>query len=399
MDFQFGEKENKLRSEIREFVKAELPSGWISLLFQEENRDEDWELAMSISKKLSQRGWLTLSWPKEYGGMGATLWEQVVYRTEAGYWGIPGVSMGVGGVDWVGPSLIIYGTEEQKKKYLPLIASGDTDGIWCTGYSEPDAGSDFANIRTEARREGDEYIINGQKIWTSAAHRARWMWLAAVTDPNASKKTRGISIIIVDMRSKGITINPLYDYTGHHLFNEIFFDDLRVPVENLVGKENNGWNQLMSALSFERGCVGPWAYGYNKRMLDELIQYAKETGIFQEREMRYQLADRAMEMEVLEMLIYQTIWKMSKGSVPVYEPSRDKVYNDMVTERLACTGMELMGAFSQLDPLDIDSKWARLRGCVQTMYWLFPKYSIAGGTPEIAKNIIGQFGLQLPKSY
>ena len=142
MDFQLGHKEETLRREIREFVREELPPGWFLFMFEEESRDDDWEFALTISKKLAQKGWLTLSWPKEYGGMGASLWEQMVFKFEAGYWGIPGIGMGVGGVDWIGPPLIIYGSEEQKKRYLPLIASGEPDGVWCTGYSEPDAGSD-----------------------------------------------------------------------------------------------------------------------------------------------------------------------------------------------------------------------------------------------------------------
>lgn len=399
MDFDFDENLDLLRREIRQFVKEELPPGWVMYRYEDESRDEDWEFAMSISRKLSKRGWLTMSWPKEYGGRGATLWEQMVYREEAGYWAIPGVSMGIGGVDWVGPSLIDYGTDEQKKKYLPLIASGEPDGVWCTGYSEPDAGSDFASIRTQAVREKDGYVVNGQKIWTSAAHRARWMWLAAVTDPNASKKYRGISIFIVDMKSKGITVNPLINYTGYKIFNEVFLDDVRVPLENLVGEENRGWYQLMHALSYERGSVGPSACGFNRRVFDELVQYAKETGLFQDRVIRHKFADMAIEIEMAKMYVYQIIWKMSKGENPVHEPSMDKVFRDMVSERLSILGTEILGAYSQIDPLHRDSKWTKLRGCVESLYWLFPGASIAAGTAEIEKNIVGQFGLGLPKSY
>jgi alkylation response protein AidB-like acyl-CoA dehydrogenase len=206
---------------------------------------------MSISKKLAQKGWLVMSWPKEYGGQGASIIEQLVYQEEMSYWGVPGTMMGVGGVSWVGPSLMKYGAEEQKKKYLPLITSGEPDGVWCTGYSEPNAGSDLASLQTRAARAGNEYIINGQKTWTSAAHRARWCWLAARTDPNALKKHQGISLFIVDMKSPGITIRPLFDITGSHIFNEVFFDNVHVPVSNLVGEENRGWYQLIAALDDE----------------------------------------------------------------------------------------------------------------------------------------------------
>lgn len=398
MDFQFGEKEEALRKEIREFVKQELPPGWIRNALAEESTDEAWAFTLSISKKLSEQGWLTMAWPKEYGGMGASLWEQLVFREEAGYWGIPGVTMGVGGVDWVGPSLILYGSEELKKTHLPLIASGEQDGVWCTGYSEPNAGSDFANIRTKAIKDGDEYVVNGQKIWTSAAHRSRWMWLAAVTAPEEPKKHKRISILIVDMKSPGLTVNPIINYAGYHFFNEVFFDDVRIPAENLVGEENRGWYQLMSSLAHERGSIAPGSCGLNKRMLDELVHYVKGTDLINNPEVRNKLADRAIEIEAQKVLVYQTIWKMSKGQVPFYEPARDKVFNDYIFERLSMTGLEILGLYSQMDPQSEDEKWKKLKGSFETMYWLFPGMSIAGGTDEIQKNIIAMFGLELPKS-
>ena len=399
MDFRFGEKEEQLRKEIRGFARKELPSGWLSSMLEEESDDEDWAFAMSMSKKLAEKGWLTMSWPEEYGGKGASLWEQLVYSEEAAYWGIPGTTMGVSGVDWVGPSLMIFGTDEQKKKYLSLIASGEPDGVFCTGYSEPNAGSDFANIRTRAVREGDKYIINGQKIWTSAAHRSRWCWLAVKTDSNTSKKHQGISVFIVDMKSKGITVRPLINYVGQHIFNEVFFDDVNVPAANLIGKENNGWYQLMHSLGYERGSIAGRGYGYNKRILDELIMYSRENGLFREPETRHKLANMSIEIETQKMLGYETIAKMSKGGVPVYEPSRDKVFNDHILERLARLGTEILGGYSQMDPLQRDSKWTKLRGHIEALYWSFPGLSFAAGTDEVELNIIGQFGLKLPKSY
>jgi len=399
MDLKFGEREEALRREIREFVKAELPRGWLMSPFEQDCRDEDWPFTMSISKKLSQKGWLGISWPKEYGGQGASSLEQLVYREEAGYWGIPGTQMGVSGVGWVGPCLILFGTDEQKKKYLHLIASGEPDGIWCTGYSEPDAGSDFGNIRTRAVKRNGEYAINGQKIWTSAAHHARWMWLAAVTEPNAPKKHQGVSIFIVDMKSKGITVNPIINFIGHHTFNEVFLDEVRVPQENLVGDENRGWSLLMNALSYERGFVSEMNCGYNQRILDELVQYAKETGLFKEPSIRHRLTDCAIDVEIAKILTYHTFWMKNKGTIPVFEPSRDKVFNDLVMRRLAETGMEILGIYSQIDPLYRDSKWTKLRGAIENLYWLFPGASSAAGTDEIEKNVIAQFGLKLPKSY
>ena len=401
MDFKLGEKEEALRKGIREFAQKELPSECFCLLLEEESRDEDWKLAMSISKKLAQKGWLVMAWPKEYGGQGASYWEQMVYGEECGYWGIPGAAMGVSGVAWVGPSLMQFGNEEQRKKYLPLIASGEADGVWCTAYSEPNAGSDFANIQTRAVRDGDEYVINGQKVWTSCAHRARWCWLAVKTDPNAPKKHRGISIFIVDMKSPGITVNPLLNYHGAHIFNEVFFDNVRVPASNLVGEENKGWYHLMQSLASERHSLGPSLYGNARRLLDELAGYAKETQydgkpLSQNPEVRHMLADAVAEAEMLKLFNYQVTWELTQGLIPIYGSSRNKAFGDQLLERIGIVGMKLMGAYCQVDPY---SKWAKLHGIIQRVYLLFPGISIAAGTDEIEKNVIGQFKLGLPKSY
>ncbi len=401
MDFKLGEKEEALRKGIREFAQKELPSECFCLLLEEESRDEDWKLAMSISKKLAQKGWLVMAWPKEYGGQGASYWEQMVYGEECGYWGIPGVAMGVSGVAWVGPSLMQFGNEEQRKKYLPLIASGEADGVWCTAYSEPNAGSDFANIQTRAVRDGDEYVINGQKVWTSCAHRARWCWLAVKTDPGAPKKHRGISIFMVDMKSPGITVNPLLNYYGAHIFNEVFFDNVRVPASNLVGEENKGWYHLMQSLASERHSLGPPLYGNVRRLLDELAGYAKETQydgkpLSQNLGVRHMLADAAVEAEMLKLFNYQTTWELIQGLIPIYGSSRNKAFGDQLLERIGIIGMRIMGTYCQVDPY---SKWTKLHGIIQRVYLLSPGISIAAGTDEIEKNVIGQFKLGLPKSY
>jgi Acyl-CoA dehydrogenases len=203
------------------------------------------------------------------------------------------------------------------------------------------------------------------------------------------------------MKSPGIKINPLMSYGGVHIFNEVFFDDVRVPVSNLVGEENKGWRQLMVALAEERASIAPLYIGSIRRILDELVQYVKETQyegrlLSQNPVIRHKLAERAIEAETLKMLTYQTIWKMSQGVTPIYEPSRDKAYNDRVSERLSITGTEILGAYSQVAP---DSKRAKIKGILQDFYLLFLGISIAAGTDDIERNIIGQFGMGLPKSY
>jgi len=398
MDFKYDEKAEALRKKVREFVKENIPPDIYFSLFVEEHFQEDWDFSMKMSKKLSDIGWVTMSWPKEYGGMGASVWEQCVMAEETGYWGIPGVGMGVSGTAWVAPSLMLFGTEEQKKKYLPLIASGGDDGIWCTGYSEPDAGSDFASIQTRAERVGDEYIINGQKVWNSAGHHARWCWLACRTDPNAKKKHDGISVMIVDMKSQGITVRSIPNIFGGRIFNEIFFNDVRVPAENLVGQENRGWYQLMQALAFERG-ISIGFSGSGQRMLDELVQYAKETGIINKADVRIKLAELAIDIRTLRILALEAAWKTAKGELVVYEPSRDKSYNDEIFEKIGLIGTEIIGAYSQIDPLVKNTKYKRLLGMIEWGYWSIAGMWAAAGTTDTNRNIVSQFKLGLPRGY
>jgi 3-oxocholest-4-en-26-oyl-CoA dehydrogenase alpha subunit len=401
MDFKFGEKEEKLRREIREFAISEMAGRDSISGMEEESRDEDWEFTMQMSKKLAQKGWLTMAWPREYGGREASYFEQHVYTDEASYWGIPGTTMGISGIGWVGQSLMLFGNEEQRRKYIPLIASGDADGVWCTAYSEPNAGSDFANIQTRAVKDGDNYIINGQKIWTSCAHRARWCWLAVRTDANVAKKQHGISLIILDMKSPGVTVKPIVNYAGVHIFNELFFDNVKVPVTNLVGTENRGWYHLMQSLVFERHSIGPQFYGAAKRTLEFVVQYAgstRQNGGFLAADpvVRHKLAERAIELETLKLFGLEITWKMSKGLIPIYEAARNKAYVDLVMQNLATTGTEIIGAYSQVD---MWSKWSRIMGRITRMYTMFPGISIAAGTDEIQKNIVGQFKLGLPRPY
>jgi len=400
VDFRLSEKELALKEEIRKFAEAELPTDFVrNTLIDGEFRDFEFEITMS--KKLAQRGWLVMSWPEKYGGRGASLFEQTVYEMEIAYWGIPGAWMGISGIQWVGPCLMMFGTEEQRDKYLPLIASGEKDGVWCTCYSEPNAGSDFASIQTRAVKDGNHYIINGQKVWTSAAHRARWCWLAARTASNVVKKHQGISIFIVDMKTPGVTVNPILNYYGRHHFNEVFFDNVRVPASNLVGEENKGWYYLMQSLALERRSIAPTIYGSLKWILEELASYAAQTeyegqSLSRNSLVRAKLTDLVIDLEVLKIFAFQLAWQISQGQIPIYESSRNKIMGDDLMKRGAITGAEILGIYSQIDP---DSKWAKLNGAVQGAYLGFPGQAIAAGTAEIEKSIIGQFRLGLPKSY
>ena len=398
MEFRFSEEQELFRKEIRQFVEENIPYERFGHKYEEEHDDDAWDFAMSISKKLAEKKWLTISWPEEYGGLDAPFWKQAVFREEVGYWGIPGTTMGISGTSWVGPSLMLFGSEEQKRQHLPLIASGDDDGIWCTGYSEPDSGTDLASLQTRAEKVGDEYIINGQKVWTSCAHRARWFWLACRTKVDVEKKHHGLSIIIVDMKSEGIKVRPLKNFAGMHTFNEVFLNDVRVPVTNLVGVENNGWSQLMKALSFERGTAINYC-GLHRRLRDELLIYARKTGTIRKPEVRQKLVELSIDIETLRTLSYETIWKMDRGDAIVYEPSRDKAFSDVVHEKVTRLGVDMLNAYGMMDPMKKDALWVKLNGAIEHLYFIAPGLAIAAGTTNTQRNIVAQFGMQLPRSY
>ena len=267
MDFRFTTEEEAFRSEVQTFLKQELKPGWNDSFDSESELgvEVQGEFAKAFNKKLAQRGWLAIAWPKKYGGMEASVMQQVVYNEEMAYAGAPiGFNMGVA---WVGPSLMLYGTEEQKTEFIPKITS--LEHTWCTLYSEPAAGSDLAAIQTRAVRDGDDYVINGQKIWTTGAHRSNWGWIAARTDPDAPKH-KGLSMFLVPMDAPGITIRPLINMAGDHGFNEVFFEDVRIPARYLVGQENMGWYMLAVALDFERSSIAGSAR--LRRALGELLR-------------------------------------------------------------------------------------------------------------------------------
>ena len=265
MEFRFDPPEEAFRQEVRTFLKEELPSDEA-----EEDSEEQWQSSRRFIKKLAARKWLAMAWPVEYGGLSAPHWRQLVYNEEMAYHRAP-IGLNQMGVLWVGPAIMLYGSEEQKRRCLPAICSGDE--IWCTLYSEPQAGSDMANIQTRAVADGDDYVIDGSKVFITLAHRAEFGWLIARTDPEAPKH-KGLSTFIVDMKAPGIPIIPMHNLAGVHSFNQVFLDNVRIPKENLVGVENRGWYQVAVALDFERSGVALPAHA--RRNLEELTKYVKE---------------------------------------------------------------------------------------------------------------------------
>lgn len=395
MDFRFTREQELFRQELRSFFQAELPPGWSG--FEPPGEDhalEIWPITRQMSKKLASKGWLTLSWPKQYGGGGCAPLDELIYREQIAYHRVPGADMGIGGVTWIGPALMEFGTEEQKKEHLPQIAAGEK--YWCTGYSEPNAGSDLAAVECRAAADGDDYLINGQKCWTSAAHVTDWCWLLVRTNTQVAKH-KGLSLFLVDMRGKGISVKPRLSIVGLEQLNDVFFDNVRVPRKNLVGEENRGWYYVVRALDFERiGVVFPASA---KRTLDDLVVYARDTkqngkALAESPIIRNKLAEMAIEVDIGHLLFYRMAWLMEKNIAMSFEASMAKVYSTELVRRVASVGMELLGIWGQLTE---KSKWAPLQGWMQHIYQYYIMVTIAAGTSEIQRNIIATRGLGLPR--
>jgi alkylation response protein AidB-like acyl-CoA dehydrogenase len=394
MDFKFTPEEEAFRQEVLDFLEKELPAKAMSVLtLWEGETDEEWELAHEFTKKVAQKGWLALWWPKEYGGLGGSDMEYLILNEEMAYHRAPRVD--VAGTGIIGPTILVHGTEEQKRRFLPPTARAEI--IWCQGYTEPGAGSDSAAIQTRAVQEGDDYIINGQKVFTSLAHHADYCYLTTRTDPNVPKH-EGLSYFLVDLKSPGVTIRPLLNLLGAHSFNEIYFDDVRVPKENMLGKKNGAWKIMMTTLNFERGTLASMA-GQARRALDDLIDYAKNTKqngktLSQDPLVRQKLIELAIEVQIARLFTYRVIWMQGKGDIPSYEASLAKTFGDELNFRIARIGMEILGLYGQLSR---GSKWAPLAGWTASAYQGTLGSLFAGGTPEIQRNIIARIGLRLPR--
>jgi len=389
MRFNHDVDVESFRQEVRQFIAEELEPEKERLRSAsqiERTNEEEYDFVMGFQQKLAKKDWLAMAWPEEYGGGGASHMRQLVYNEEMAYASAPNMSMGIA---WVGPSLMLYGSDEQKNHYIPRIANADD--WWCTLYSEPGAGSDLAAMQTRATRDGDDYVINGQKIWTSGGHLADWGWLAARTDPDAPKH-KGISMFMLDMKSPGITVRPLINMGEKHSFNEVFFENVRVPASQLVGEENRGWYHLAVALDFERSGVGAYANG--RRSVERLIELAKENYslVEQRPSVRQQLAERTIEVNTGTFLAYRVASMQAQGMVPNHEASASKLFGSELSQRIASTGMYLLGQFGLLrgtSPQAIaDQGQSYLQAASST---------IAAGTSEIQRNIIATRGLGLPR--
>ena len=394
MDFRETPEEAAFRTEVRGFIDAEAPQAERGVS-GEEALTANWQRNQEWFKKLAERGWIAPAWPEEYGGAGLTTMQQFVLNEELALNRAPRPLHLIIGLGMAGPTIIVHGTEDQKKRFLPGMIAGED--IWCQGYSEPGSGSDLASLETRAVLDGDDYVINGQKIWTTLAHMARWMILLARTDPDAPKH-KGISYFIVDMKAPGVTVQPLMNMVDTHEFNEVFFDNVRVPKENIIGEENRGWYAAVTTLDFERSAIGS-AVGM-KQTVESIIDYAREhtndhTSALKVNPMlRYELTDRMVEVEMARMLSYRVVSLQNRGLIPNYEASMMKLYNTELNQRIAATGLHIMGLYGQLGR---GSPWAPNNGRSCYTYLRSVAYTIEGGTSEVQRNIVAQRGLGLPR--
>jgi len=393
MDFNYSPEQEAYRMQVRAWLEAHQPPPLTDEERARINEDLLWERNKRWHKQLFAGGWIGLSWPREYGGRGATFIEQLIFQQELARLNLP-TGINVLGIIMNGPALMQWGTEEQKKRYLQPILQADE--IWCEGMSEPGAGSDLAAIQTRAELQGDYFIVNGQKVWTTVAHRADFCQLFVRTDPTLPKH-KGMSALIVDMHSPGVTVKPLRQITGDAEFNEIFFEDVRVPKANLLGPLNGGWQVLVATLMHERFGISETVAGGDV-ILAQLIELAKGTVLdgvsatFDD-EIRQAIAQFACELAAKKYNGLRALTKRLKGQPPGAESSIGKLVSTELSQRMTKFAARLLGPYAALErhsSFAPEGDWMRRQLWVEAL-------TIAGGSSAVQKNMIGERILQLPK--
>jgi alkylation response protein AidB-like acyl-CoA dehydrogenase len=397
LDFTLNPEQEVFRTRVRAWLKANIPHEWASRMAASADvpRPEAYELLRRWQRQLYDAGFIGLTWPKEYGGQSLTLMEEQILHQEMALAKAPPI-LNILGVGMAGPTIIAYGTEAQKQRYVAKILS--CEEIWCQGYSEPNAGSDLASLQTRAVRNGEHWVINGQKVWTSLAHVADWMMLLARTDPEAPRH-KGITYFLLDMRLPGVTVKPLRQITGDPEFNEVFLDNVRVHESQILGGLNNGWAVGLTTLMYERLALG---FGLQVRLriaLDGLIELARRMEqhgrpVTKDPVLRQKIVQLWIDTECLRLTGARAITRLLKGEVPGPEASTGKMMWVETHQRLQELAMEIEGPYSQLGR---GSDWAVEGGLWQHTFLRSRANSIEGGTTEVQKNIIGERVLGLPK--
>jgi len=385
MDLRLSPEQSALRDEVRGWLGTVMRPDLEAFHYAEE---EDPPALNAFNKQMAAKGWVAPAWPREYGGMELGAVEQLVFGEEMAYWRAPSGARGPA-IGYAGPTIMISGTEEQKQRHLPGITNWDV--VWCQGFSEPGSGSDLASLSTTAVRDGDDWILNGSKIWTSHGHYADWMYLLARTDPEAPKH-RGTTYFLLDLKSPGVSYQPMRNMADRLTFGQFFFDNVRMPAESLLGEENRGWYLATTTLDLERSNIAN--AGGARRTIDDLCGYVRSSSRPVENGDRHRLAQHAVEVAVVTMLSYRVASMLALGGVPNQEASLLKLFLSELDQRIANTGLHLLGMYGGLMP---GSPLAKLQAQFALTYLTTVPRTIAGGTSEIQRNIIATRGLGLPR--
>ena len=395
MDYNFTEEQKALRQELRDFFAAEMKNAPAGISEGESiyDTDEAWAFTRYMAKTLSEKGYLTMAWPKEYGGKDASIIDQMIFSEVQAEFGAPGVD--AFGVKMFAPTLMLFANDDQKQRLLVPI--GKAEVVYCQGWSEPDAGSDLAAVKTLAIKDGDEYVINGQKLWTTGGHRADRMFLLARTDPE-STRSRGLSVFSISMESPGVEVRPIMFLNNSHIYNEVFLTNVRVHESNRIGPEGEGWRITRSTMNFERSGIGMFITA--KKTIEELVGYMKETKrdgryLYEDSALRRKLAKLYAETEAGLALCYKIAYSQYTGGLDMapHFASASKVFGSEIRQRLYNLGTEILGLYSPLNK----SQYARLEGNMIGAYQTVLIATISMGTSEIQRNIIAWAGAELPR--
>jgi alkylation response protein AidB-like acyl-CoA dehydrogenase len=389
MDFRWSAEDEAFREEVRSWLKEHLVGEYATLGSGGGPADETgWDVRLEWERVLGQAGWIGLGWPNEYGGRGATITQQLIFNEEYARANAP-ARVSFFGEGLLGPTVIAFGTEEQKQRFLPGILKATE--LWCQGFSEPDAGSDLANIKTRAILDGDEWVVNGQKVWTTLAHHADWIFNVCRTDPDAPKH-KGLSFLLMPMDQPGIEVKPLKQLTGSAEFNEVFFTDARTSADLVVGAVNEGWKVAMGTLGFERGTAFLAQQLHFQQECEQVIDYAKKHDLASDAIVRQRLADAWIGVQIMKYNGFRSITQLLATGSPGPEASIGKLYWSHWHRHLGELEMELMGPWSEVlagpdyELEEFQSSFLHSRA--ETIYT---------GSTEIQKNIIGERVLGLPR--
>lgn len=391
MEFKFPAEVEKFRGELKEFIEQELPEWWVDLFTDDERI---FPFTREFCMKMAERDWLTNAWPSKYGGADADVWSQMVVREEMWANGEPRGPQYMS-LNYIGPMLMEFGTPEQQDRFLQPMAAGEV--IWCQGFSEPGAGSDLASLKTKATATDEGFVVNGQKIWTSYATAADWCLLLCRSD-EGERKHQGLSMLLVDMKTSGITVRPIDSMGGQKEFNEVFFDDALVPHDCLLGPQGEGWHVAIAALAYER--VGAAVFMRAKLLMDKLIEYVKTTKdengkpLAEKVSVRSGLVRLYARYRAARLLCYRVVSAMDAGdNNPVY-PAVNKVFSAEFNVMMGNIGLDILGAKGQLA---MEDEASPLDGLLNHHWVHSIPHVIAMGSNEIQRNIISQRGLGLPR--